>query len=108
MGGNAAHIGLGNTLVQPKHQQRGIPAMDTTRAKAAQYLKDAGGLKLVVFGADGREVAAMFVQGSVNYDEEEATFIAVAEDGHTVGELFVDETVGYDENTDAFVIHTDQ
>jgi len=31
----------------------------------------------------------MFVQGSVTYDEEEATFIAVAEDGHTVGELFV-------------------
>lgn len=47
----------------------------------------------------------MFVQGSVTYDEEEATFIAVA-DGHTVGELFVDETVGYDENTDAFVIRT--
>jgi hypothetical protein len=79
--------------------------MVTTRAVAAQYLKDAGGLKLVVFGADGREVAAMFVQGSVSYDEEEATFIAVAEDGHTAGELFVDETVGYDENTDAFVIH---
>jgi hypothetical protein len=57
--------------------------MVTTRAEAAQYLKDAGGLKLVVFGADGREVAAMFVQGSVSYDEEEATFIAVAEDGHT-------------------------
>ena len=38
----------------------------------------------------------MFVQGSVTYDQEEATFIAVAEDGHTVGELFVDETVGYD------------
>ena len=41
----------------------------------------------------------MFVQGSVTYDEEEATFISVAEDGHTVGELFVDEMVGYDENT---------
>ena len=79
--------------------------MVTTRAEAAQYLKDAGGLKLVVFGADGHEVAAMFVQG---YDDEEATFIAVAEDGHTVGELFVDETVGYDENTDAFVIRTAQ
>jgi hypothetical protein len=65
-------------------------------------------LKLVVFGADGHEVAAMFVQGSVTYDEEETTFIAVAEDGHTVGELFVDETVGYDENTDAFVIRTAQ
>ena len=39
--------------------------MSTTRAEAAQYLKDAGGLKLVVLGADGREVAAMFVQGSV-------------------------------------------
>jgi hypothetical protein len=90
------------------HQQRGIPAMVTTRAEAAQYLKDAGGLKLVVFGADGHEVAAMFVQGSVTYDEEEATFIAVAEEGHTVGELFVDETVGYDENTDAFVIRTPQ
>jgi hypothetical protein len=77
--------------------------MVTTRAEAAQYLKDAGGLKLVVFGADGHEVAAMFVQGSVTYDEEEATFIAVAEDG-PVGELFVDETVRYDENTDAFVI----
>jgi hypothetical protein len=37
--------------------------MVTTRAEAAQYLKDAGGLKLVVFGADGHEVAAMFVQG---------------------------------------------
>ena len=58
--------------------------MVTTRAEAAQYLKDAGGLKLVVFGADGHEVAAMFVQGSVTYDEEEATFIAVAEDGHPV------------------------
>jgi len=31
--------------------------MVTTRAEAAQYLKDAGGLKLVVFGADGHEVA---------------------------------------------------
>jgi hypothetical protein len=50
----------------------------------------------------------MFVQGSVRYDEEEATFIAVAEDAHTVGELFVDETIGYDENTDAFVIRTAQ
>jgi len=80
------------------------PAMVTTRVEAAQYLKDAGGLKLVVFGADGHEVAAMFVQGSVTYDEEEATFVAVAEDGHTVGELFVDDTVGYDVNTDAFVI----
>jgi hypothetical protein len=56
------------------------------RAAAAQYVKDAGGLKLVVFGADGHEVAAMFVQGSVTYDEEEATFLAVAEDGHTVRE----------------------
>ena len=52
--------------------------------------------------------AAMFVQGSVTYDQEETTFIAVAEDGHTVGELFVDETVGYDENTDAFVIRAAQ
>ena len=78
------------------------------RAEAAQYLKDAGGLKLVVFGADGREVAAMFVQGSVKYDEEEATFLAVAEDGHTIGELFADETVGYDENIDAFVIRAVQ
>jgi hypothetical protein len=42
----------------------------------------------------------------VTYDQEEATFIAVAEDGHMVGELFVDETVGYDESTDAFVIRT--
>jgi serine/threonine protein kinase len=99
---------LGNTLLQPKHQQRGTPAMVTTRVEAAQYLKDAGGLKLVVFGADGHEVAAMFVQGSVTYDDEEATFIAVAEDGHTVGELFVDEAVRYDENTDAFVIRTAQ
>ena len=73
--------------------------MVTTRAEAAQYLKDAGGLKLVVIGADGHEVAAMFVQGSVTYDEEQATFIAVAEDGHAVGELFVDETVVYGENT---------
>jgi hypothetical protein len=48
----------------------------------------------------------MFIQGSVAYDQEAATFVAVAEDGHTVGELFVDETVGYDENTDAFVIRT--
>jgi hypothetical protein len=68
--------------------------MATTRAEAAQYLKDAGGLKLVVFGADGHQVAAMFVQGSVKYDMEEATFVALAEDGPTVGELFVDETVG--------------
>jgi hypothetical protein len=80
--------------------------MVTSRAEAAQYLRDAGGLKLIVFGADGREVAAMFVQGSVTYDEEEATFIAVAEDGHMVGELLVDEAVGYDENIDAFVIRT--
>ena len=82
--------------------------MVMTRAEAAQYLKDAGGLKLVVFGVDGHEVAAMFVQGSVSYDEEEATFIAVAEDGHTAGELFIDDTVGYDENTDAFVIRSAQ
>jgi hypothetical protein len=34
--------------------------MITTRAEAAHYLKDAGGLKLVVIGADGHEVAAMF------------------------------------------------
>ncbi len=80
--------------------------MAITRAEAAQYVKDAGGLKLVVFGADGHEVAAMFVQGSVTYDQEEATFLAVSEDGRTVGELFVDETVGYDESTDAFVIRT--
>ena len=80
--------------------------MVKTRAEAAQYVKNAGGLKLLVFGADGHEVAAMFVPGSVTYDEEETTFIAVAEDGHTVGQLFVDETVGYDENTDAFVIRT--
>jgi hypothetical protein len=80
--------------------------MAKTRAEAAQYVRDAGGLKLVVFGADGREVAAMFVQGSVSYDQEAARFIAVAEDGHAVGELFVDEAVGYDESTDAFVIRT--
>ena len=80
--------------------------MAITRAEAAQYVKNAGGLKLVVFGADGHEVAAKFVQGSVTYDQEEATFLAVAEDGRTVGELFVDETVGYDESTDAFVIRT--
>jgi hypothetical protein len=80
--------------------------MAITRAEAAQYIKDAGGLKLVVFGADGHEVAAMFVRGSVSYDQEEATFLAVTEDGRTVGELFVDETVGYDESTDAFVIRT--
>ncbi len=82
--------------------------MVTSRVEAAQYLKDAAGLKLVVFGADGHEVAAMFVQGSVTYDDDKATFVAVAEGGHTVGELFVDETVGYDENIDAFVIHTAQ
>ena len=82
--------------------------MATTRAEAAQYLKDAGGLKLVVLGADGHQVAAMFVGGSVTYDEEEATFMAVAEDGHTVGELLVDETVTYDENIDAFVIRPAQ
>lgn len=48
----------------------------------------------------------MFVQGSVRYDKEEATFIAVAEDGHLVGgELFVNDTVRCDEkNIDAFVI----
>jgi hypothetical protein len=78
-----------------------------TRAEAAQYLKDAGGLKLVVYGADGREVAAMFAQGSVTYDVEEATFL-VAQDGQRVGELFVDETVGFDENIDAFVIRAAQ
>ena len=77
-------------------------------AEAAQYLKEAAGLKLVVFGADGHEIAAMFVQGLVTYDEEEATFIAVAEDGHPVGELFVDEAVDYDENTDSFVIRAVQ
>ena len=80
--------------------------MVITRDEAAQYVRDAGGLKLVVFGADGRQVAAMFVQGSVTYDAEEATFLAVAEDGHAVGELFVDETVEYDESTDSFVIRT--
>ena len=80
--------------------------MAKTRAEAAQYVRNSGGLKLVVLGADGHEVAAMFVQGSVTYDQEEATFIAVAEDGHAVGELFVDETVGYDESNDAFVIRT--
>jgi hypothetical protein len=63
-------------------------------------------LKLVVFGADGHEVAAMFVQGSVTYDEDEFTFLAVTEDGRTAGELFVDESIGYDENIDAFVIRT--
>ena len=78
--------------------------MVTTRAEAAQYLKEAAGLKLVVYGADGREVAAMFVRGSVSYDEEEATFIAVAEDGQTAGELFVDDMIIFDENIDAFVI----
>ena len=82
----------------------GNPTMAKTRAEVAQYLKDAGGLKLLVLGADGHQVAALFVRGSVMYDEEEATFIAVAEDGHAVGELFVAETVDYDENTDAFVI----
>ena len=82
--------------------------MVTTRAEAAQYVKHAGGLKLVVFGADGHEVAAMFLRGSVTYDEEEATFIAVDDNGHMVGELFVNDTVGYDENTDAFVIRTVQ
>ncbi|MGZ4515518.1 MAG: hypothetical protein ACXVX7_12715 [Mycobacterium sp.] len=80
--------------------------MITTHGEAAQYVKDAGGLKLVVFGADGHEVAAMFVQGSVTYNQDEATFVAVAEDGHQVGELFVDESVDYDENIDAFVIRT--
>ncbi len=80
--------------------------MVRTRAEAVQYVKDAGGLKLVVFGADGQEVAAMFVAGKVSYDQEEARFIAVGEDGRAVGELFVDETVGYDESTDAFVIRT--
>jgi hypothetical protein len=81
-----------------------VAAMVATRAEAAQYLKDAAGLKLVVLGADGQQAAVMFVQGSVGYDEEESTFIAVAEDGHMVGELFVNDTVGYDENIDAFVI----
>lgn len=82
--------------------------MVISRVEAARHLENAGGLKLVVFAADGHEVAAMFVQGSVTYDEEEATFIAVAEDGSPAGELFVDETVGYDQSTDAFVIHTSQ
>ena len=82
--------------------------MITTRAEAAKYIKDAGGIKLVVFGADGREVAAMFVQGSVTYNEEEFTFLAVGEDCRTVGELFVDETVLYDENIDAFIIRAAQ
>lgn len=68
--------------------------MVATRAEAAQYLKDAGGLKLVVLGADGQQIAAMFAQGSVGYDKEESTFIAVAEDGHLVGQWFVNDTVG--------------
>ncbi|WP_099024694.1 hypothetical protein [Mycolicibacterium palauense] len=80
--------------------------MIMTRGEVAQAVKDAGGLKLVVFAADGREIAAMFVQGAVSYDEEEATFVAVADDGHLLGELFVDETVEYDESTDSFVIRT--
>jgi hypothetical protein len=46
----------------------------------------------------------MFVRGSVSYDEEEATFIAVVEDGQTAGELFVNDTIIFDENIDAFVI----
>jgi hypothetical protein len=99
-----AELGVLAKVDERNRQQRGIAAMVKTRAEAAQYVKDAGGLKLVVFGADGHEVAAMFVQGSVRYDEEEFTFLAVAEDGRTVGELFVDETVDYDENIDAFVI----
>jgi hypothetical protein len=99
---------LAKVVDERSRQQRGILAMVKSRAEAAQYVKDAGGLKLVVFGADGHEVAAMFVQGSVNYDEEEFTFLAVAEDGRTVGELFVDETVDYDENIDAFVIRAAQ
>ncbi|WP_460359331.1 hypothetical protein [Mycobacterium sp. ZZG] len=78
--------------------------MVVTREEAAQYLKDAGGLKLVVLGTDGQQIAAMFVQGSVRYDKEESTFIAVAEDGRLMGELFVNDTIGYDENIDAFVI----
>ena len=41
----------------------------------------------------------MFVRGSVSYDEEEATFIAVAEDGQTAGELFVKDTIIFDEKT---------
>ncbi|ABM11922.1 hypothetical protein [Mycolicibacterium vanbaalenii] len=80
--------------------------MVATRGEAAQYLKDAGGLKLVVLGAEGQQIAAMFVQGSVRYDEEASTFIAVVEDGRLMGELVVDETVGYDENIDAFVIRS--
>ena len=82
--------------------------MVTRGADAAQYLKDAGGLKLVVYGADGRELAAMFVRGSVSYDEEESTFVAVADDGQTAGELFVDDMVGYDESIDAFIIRAAQ
>jgi hypothetical protein len=101
-----AELGVLAKVDERSRQQRGIPAMVKIRAEAVQYVKDAGGLKLVVFGADGHEVAAMFVQGSVRYDEEEFTFLAVAEDGRTVGELFVDETVHYDENIDAFVIRT--
>src|ERR1700737_2727893 len=58
---------LGNTLLQPKHQQRGTPAMVTTRVEAAQYLKDAGGLKLVVFGADGREAEGVLGKGRVTH-----------------------------------------
>ena len=82
--------------------------MITMRAEVARYLKDAGGLKLVAYGMDGSEVAAMFVRGSVSYDEEESTFVAVAEDGQTAGELFVNDMVGYDENIDAFVIRAAQ
>ena len=52
--------------------------MVTTRVEAAHYLKDAGGLKLVVFGVDGHEVAAMFLQGSVTYDDEQAGSLRTA------------------------------
>jgi hypothetical protein len=99
-------VSVWDTLLQAKHRLRGNPRMAKTRAEVAQYLKVAGGLKPVVLGADGHQVAAMFVRGTVTYDVEEATFIAVAEEGQAIGELSVAEMVDYDENTDAFVIRT--
>ena len=60
---NWATFGLGNTLCNQSRQQRGILAMVKTRAEAAQYLKDAGGLKFVVFGADGHEVGRCSCKG---------------------------------------------
>jgi hypothetical protein len=85
--------------------------MVTTCVEAAQCLKDVGGLKLVVFGADGHEVAAMFVRGSV-IRRRGSHLYCLLRSLRTATRLgncwWTTRSVVYGENTDAFVIPTAQ